>query len=372
MTPSTTSLVLNLQYPNIATVAYAVQGDEGAREISAQLVDGSIAWEPPSGALATVRYRKPDGTTGFYDTLEDGSTPAVVMSGNTATIGIARQALTVPGGVVMQLNFYDTDAQRVTTFSWIMIVQPSVLTDTQFVSSDYYNILSQQIAAVLDAAAALTGMTAIAFGLPTGSDPTVDVTGGTGGTPYNLAFGIPAGPVGPTGPQGVSITETVKKSGTGAPGTTDVYGVELSNGTEAGTFNVYNGVDGQGSPGTAVPLSGSIAGAVGSSDSFSREDHRHPLPMASDIVMASGDTVQADVAELLTFEALHITGSISSNQMYLTDSRITADMRVIECTIGTPANVATDLAWTTAAGQITFSGTLTAATSIDLILGKTN
>lgn len=132
------------------------------------------------------------------------------------------------------------------------------------------------------------------------------------------------------------------------------------------------GVDGQGSPGTAVPLPDNAAGAVGSSDSFSREDHQHPLPTASDIVMASGHTVQADVAELLTFEALHITGNISSNQMYLTDSRITADMRVIECTIGTPANVTTDLAWTTAAGQITFSGTLTAATNVDLILGKTN
>lgn len=132
------------------------------------------------------------------------------------------------------------------------------------------------------------------------------------------------------------------------------------------------GVDGQGSPGTAVPLPDSTAGAVGSSDSFSREDHRHPLPTASDIVMTSGHTVQADVAELLTFETLHITGSLSSTQMYLTDARITADMRVIECTISTPANVTTDLAWTTAAGQITFSGTVSAATNVDLILGKTN
>ena len=58
--------------------------------------------------------------------------------------------------------------------------------------------------------------------------------------------------------------------------------------------------------------------------------------------------------------------------MYLTDNRITADMRVLECTIQTPANVTTDLTWTTAAGSITFSGTVTAQTNIDLILGKTN
>lgn len=329
MTPSTTSLVLNLQYPNIATVAYAVQGDEGAREISAQLVDGSVAWAPPAGALATVRYRKPDGTTGFYDTMEDGSTPAVDVSGSGATIRIARQALTVPGGVVMQLNFYDESAQRVTTFSWIMIVQPSVLTDTQFASSDYYNILSQQIAAVLDAAAALTGLTASVTGLPAGSDPMVNVTGGTGGTPYNLAFSLPAGPVyipavdaagdiswsnngdleNPAtqnikGPRGVSITETVKKSGTGAPGTTDVYGVELSDGTEAGTFNVYNGSDGQGSPGSQAPLPDSASGAVGTAAAYSHEDHQHPYP---------GTTLEADVV------AISANGTTSNTLIGLTE-----------------------------------------------------
>lgn len=132
------------------------------------------------------------------------------------------------------------------------------------------------------------------------------------------------------------------------------------------------GVDGQGSPGTATPLPDSTTGAVGTSESFSREDHQHPLPVADDILMDSGNTVEDDVSELLTFEALHITGTISSTAMYLTDSRITADMRVLECTIGTPSNVTTDLTWTTAAGQITFSGTVSAATTIDLILGKTN
>lgn len=132
------------------------------------------------------------------------------------------------------------------------------------------------------------------------------------------------------------------------------------------------GVDGQGSPGTATPLPDSTNGAVGTSVSFSREDHRHPLPVAEDILMQSGNTVEHDVSELLTFEVLHITGTISNTQMYLTDTRITADMRVLECSIGAPSNVTTDLGWTTAAGSITFSGTVTAATTIDLVLGKTN
>ena len=132
------------------------------------------------------------------------------------------------------------------------------------------------------------------------------------------------------------------------------------------------GVDGQGAAGTAVPLSDTTNGSVGTSTSFSREDHQHPLPLASDILLNSGNSVEDKVSELLTFEGLYITGTIQSTAMYINDNRITADMRVVECVIGTPANVRTDLNWTTAAGRITFTGTVIAATTISLVLMKTN
>lgn len=334
MTPSTTYLTLNLQYPNIATVAYAVQGDEGAREISAQLVDGSVAWSPPAGALATVRYRKPDGTTGFYDTMEDNSTPAVEVTGSTATIRIARQALTVPGGVVMQLNFYDADAQRVTTFSWIMIVQPSVLTDTQFVSTDYYNILSQQIAAVLNAAAAISGITATASGLPTGSNPKVDVTGGSDGDPYNLAFGIPAGPVFTPSVSAAGVISWSNNGGLENPEPRDIRGPQ--------------GLPGEGSPGTAAPLADAAAATVGTSTDFAREDHRHPL------------------------RKKHFTGTISAFPFTTSDNWILGDRdgledRVVNVVFGTPSAIVSDVAWTTTAGLARFTGTLNsgATTTID-------
>lgn len=79
------------------------------------------------------------------------------------------------------------------------------------------------------------------------------------------------------GEQGVSIVSVTKASGTGAPGTTDTYDVNLSDSTVAGQFTVYNGEDGQGSPGTSTPLADTTGGAVGSSTSYSREDHQHPL-----------------------------------------------------------------------------------------------
>lgn len=149
---STTHLVLNLQLPNIAVVAYAVQGDALTRTITAQLVDGSEAWTPPAGALAAIRYLKPDGTGGFYDTDEDGS-PAVTVDGSTAQLRIARQALTVAGDVIMQLQFYTAAGERLSTFNWRMVVQPLTLTDTALISSDYYNVLTEQIAGALQAAA---------------------------------------------------------------------------------------------------------------------------------------------------------------------------------------------------------------------------
>ncbi len=132
------------------------------------------------------------------------------------------------------------------------------------------------------------------------------------------------------------------------------------------------GIDGQGSAGTSIPLPDSTSGAVGTSMSFSREDHQHPLPIASDIVLQNGHTVEADISGLQMYEPIFVTGTISSTQLYLTDSRITSDMRVIESSFGTPSNVASNLVCTTSEGRITFAGTLSGATTISLILIKAN
>ena len=80
---------------------------------------------------------------------------------------------------------------------------------------------------------------------------------------------------GANGTHGVSISRIRKKSGTGAGGSTDVYEVVLSNGDVGGEFSVYNGSDGQGAPGSALPLMNGTA-AVGTSEGYSREDHVHP------------------------------------------------------------------------------------------------
>ena len=65
---------------------------------------------------------------------------------------------------------------------------------------------------------------------------------------YKLAFGLPRGETGATGPQGATgngISGIALKSGTHAPGTSDVYTITLTDGTTF-DFAVYNGANGAG------------------------------------------------------------------------------------------------------------------------------
>ena len=94
----------------------------------------------------------------------------------------------------------------------------------------------------------------------------------------------PAGPAGPAGPQGqtgpagatgngISGVEWI--GGTHSGGSSDTYRIRFTDGT-AFDFQVYNGNDGQGAPGSRLPLPDSGEGSAGTANAFSREDHRHP------------------------------------------------------------------------------------------------
>lgn len=277
---SSTILSLNVQTPNYATVMHAVQFDKLSRKITAYLFDGALPFIPPDGALAMVRYSKPDGTMGFYDTLEDNETAAVTWEGNTATVWLAEQVLTVAGNVICQIQFF-TSTERLSTFTFVIGVEANAVSDESIESTDYFSILTQRIEAILGAVAYPPSINAQGHWMLFDTeaqqyyDSGVDATG-------------PQGPTGPTGPYMASIAKT---SGTGAPGTTDQYQVTLSDGTHpTGTISVYNGADGQGSPGSATPLMDGTA-SVGSANAYAREDHRHPSDTTKLPVSALSSTV---------------------------------------------------------------------------------
>lgn len=359
MNPSTTELTLNMQLPNIAAVSWAVQGDQLARRIQATLVDGSTPWTPEAGYSAVVRYHKPDGTSGVYDVDEDGN-PAVTWSGNVATITIAQQALTVPGTVLMQLEFYDSGASRITEFGWANNVQPSAVTDTEFLSTDYYNILTLQIAGVLGASghppyinstsknwmvwnedtAAYVDSGFSSVGL-TGPAPTVT------GTAYQYANSS-SGTVVPdswsdtrpaTTPGTWSWTKTVITFDTG--NTTTLYSA------------AYQGQDGQGAPGTAMPLPNAATGAAGTATAYSREDHVHPVALYEVTVNISAATASSQIGSE-------------------TDARINENTHLIRAEIANPEYQTSEWTVTTynSAPQVRIVGTASAATTVKLILAE--
>ena len=145
------SIVLDLLRPGYETV-YAAQDDSGARGAVIALTAAGVPWMPPSGTIAMIEVRKPDGTECIYDTLEDEQTPAYAISGNSVTIIWAAQALTAPGTALAALRFYNAAGERLTSFTFRLVIPPGACPDSDLTSSTYYNILSQQIAGVLGAA----------------------------------------------------------------------------------------------------------------------------------------------------------------------------------------------------------------------------
>lgn len=146
---------LNLSAAGIPPRLSMPQGDANSRTIVATLWDGATPYNVPASAAVMVRFRKPDGTGGLYDATEAGT--AVTASGNTVTAPVATQMLAVAGVVQAEIDIYGTGsgkaADRLATFRFAVEVAPSVYPDAQIISSDYFNILADDIAKAVSAAA---------------------------------------------------------------------------------------------------------------------------------------------------------------------------------------------------------------------------
>lgn len=143
------NITLDLQRPNATEIVHAVQDDSETRKIKARLLNGAREWTPPEGTFFVIRYAKPDGKIGLYSETETNE-EAVAVSGSEAVITLAAQAINVPGEVVMQLNMYNAEGQKLSTFCWLVVVTEAPVSDEEIVSSDYFNVLTEQITAALD------------------------------------------------------------------------------------------------------------------------------------------------------------------------------------------------------------------------------
>lgn len=146
----TKNITLDLLETGSPVIIKAKQNDRNTRYIAAHLYVDGLSYPVPSGTEIAFRYKKPDGTAGFYDALPDNS-PAITVSGNTVTVELVEQVLTAAGCVHCEINMYNAASEKLTTFTFEISVEESVLTDAEIISSDYYNVLTAEIAKALQA-----------------------------------------------------------------------------------------------------------------------------------------------------------------------------------------------------------------------------
>lgn len=147
----TKSIKIDLVEKGVQPIVYAKQNDSQTRFIAASLFANGQPFSVPDGVVAMFRAGKPDGTSCFYDSNETG-TPAITIEGNLVTVELAEQVLTAPGNVQAEINLYTAGGEKLTSFSFAIQVEKSVLTDQEIVSSNYYNVLTEQVKAAQDAA----------------------------------------------------------------------------------------------------------------------------------------------------------------------------------------------------------------------------
>lgn len=324
------SITLNVARPNSNVVVYAKQYDMATRVVNINLISGNAVWDPPNGCEMIALFDKPDGTKCIYDVVENypqysaeetyevgdrvirtgyayqcisdittpeawnsnhwtslgAVTPAIVRTGTGAIrLTLAEQALAAAGNVLAEISFY-TESQRITTLSFILAVEKSVPDNDTFRSDNYFNVLSELIQGLLGASVHPPIINPVNYLWQywnTATGQYEDNTDGLSGK----------GDQGDQGERGFSVSGITLISGNHDPGTNDTYRVDLNNGENAGTFQVYNGQDGYGAdPGDRLPLPDGEASA-GTAHAYARADHVHPA-----------------VATQAIFDAIYPVGSV--------------------------------------------------------------
>lgn len=169
-------LTLNLSADGIPPRLHMVQGDANTRTVVATLWDGAQPYTVPAASAVMIRFRKPDGTGGLYDTTESGA--QVTASGNTVTAPVATQMLAVAGVVQAQVDIYGAAtgkaAEKLATFRFAVEVAPSVYPDAEIISSDYFNIIAADIGKAVEAAARAEAAQAAASAAQQGAESARD------------------------------------------------------------------------------------------------------------------------------------------------------------------------------------------------------
>ena len=183
---------IDISRPGGPLVLYASQGDSCSRFFAVTVTDNGAAYEPPTGAVYTVRFGAPGMPAGWYDTIEEtggGTHAAVTVNGSTITVELAEQAVSAPGTNAVVLVISDADGYTLASWAWTLMVA-AVPGYTAPEVTVYYNALTAQVAETLTNAQAAAGSAtaaaasaALAQQYAESVDPSnlVNVAGGTTG-----------------------------------------------------------------------------------------------------------------------------------------------------------------------------------------------
>ena len=358
---SLTEIDLDLNQP-LLTPVHAKQYDT-VRKVKAHLFDHGVWWMvPENDIVAVVGFKKADKIGGFYDTTEDGITAVTVDGTNRSIVYIAldRNVLTTKGLVSVEITFYDSiTTSRLSTFSFTVRVEEASLTELDLASNPYFNVLAEDIAAVLNAKASMKGLTARANGLPAGSIPTAVVNGGPDEnppTPYELVFGIPKGDKG----NGIKANE-IKYAANDDPATIPGQN-EWQSSITAVTVPEENGVvwtrvkqtydDNSSKTYYSKAMQGYVgpAGvAVQTTDPGSDSNVK--------VWINPDDGQIINIPDASECNPIHFHVAVDAFPKTIPDSRLTSQMRVINCVFSEPARISGNLLWSTeTAGQLVLSG----------------
>lgn len=127
---------MDLDQPDFLPEVHLVQDDRYSRNLDIVLYCSGLPLELPEGCGVLIRYTKPDGKTGTYDTMPDGS-PAWSIRDNVVRLRLEPQVCTVPGKVALMATLFSGGGE-LNCFSLCLqvLARPQGIRD----SRDYVNI----------------------------------------------------------------------------------------------------------------------------------------------------------------------------------------------------------------------------------------
>ena len=131
-----TKMDMDLALPRIVPELYVVQDDRYSRCLEVSLNVNGIPLMLPEGYTVLIRYVKPDGKNGAYDTLPDGS-QAWSIRENHVSVVLAPQVCSTAGKVSLMATLIQNEFELTTFTITIQVVgRPKGIPD----SRNYVNI----------------------------------------------------------------------------------------------------------------------------------------------------------------------------------------------------------------------------------------